>query len=286
MKNKAGILWMVATTVLFVIVTAVVRYLGSEMHPVQAAFLRYAFGVAIIIPFCLRTSLFRIPFARLRLHAFRGVAHGIAIMLWFFAMMRLPIAEVTALSFMTPVFIIIGASVFLKERFYRHRAIAVALGIAGGLIILQPGFRVIDLGAIAQLVAAPLFAVSMLIAKNLTRSESNGHILLMLSVFCTLTLILPAIVIWRQPTLEELSWLFLCAVFATAGHYCMTRAFRSAEIAALQPITFLQLVWATLMGSFLFGEQPNFWVWLGGGLIVISATYNARKEQTVRSHLA
>jgi len=277
---------MVATTVLFVIVTAVVRYLGSEMHPVQAAFLRYAFGVAIIIPFCLRTSLFRIPFARLRLHAFRGVAHGIAIMLWFFAMMRLPIAEVTALSFMTPVFIIIGASVFLKERFYRHRAIAVALGIAGGLIILQPGFRVIDLGAIAQLVAAPLFAVSMLIAKNLTRSESNGHILLMLSVFCTLTLILPAIVIWRQPTLEELSWLFLCAVFATAGHYCMTRAFRSAEIAALQPITFLQLVWATLMGSFLFGEQPNFWVWLGGGIIVISATYNARKEQTVRSHLA
>ncbi|HIG15342.1 MAG TPA: DMT family transporter [Gammaproteobacteria bacterium] len=286
MKNKAGILWMVATTVLFVIVTAVVRYLGSEMHPVQAAFLRYAFGVALIIPFCLRTSLFRIPFARLRLHAFRGVAHGIAIMLWFFAMMRLPIAEVTALSFMTPVFIIIGASVFLKEHFYRHRAIAVALGIAGGLIILQPGFRVIDLGAIAQLVAAPLFAVSMLIAKNLTRSESNGHILLMLSVFCTLTLTLPAIAIWRQPTLEELSWLFLCAVFATAGHYCMTRAFRSAEIAALQPITFLQLVWATLMGSFLFGEQPNFWVWLGGGIIVISATYNARKEQTVRSHLA
>ena len=277
---------MVATTVLFVIVTAVVRYLGSEMHPVQAAFLRYAFGVALIIPFCLRTSLFRIPFARLRLHAFRGVAHGIAIMLWFFAMMRLPIAEVTALSFMTPVFIIIGASVFLKEHFYRHRAIAVALGIAGGLIILQPGFRVIDLGAIAQLVAAPLFAVSMLIAKNLTRSESNGHILLMLSVFCTLTLTLPAIAIWRQPTLEELSWLLLCAVFATAGHYCMTRAFRSAEIAALQPITFLQLVWATLMGSFLFGEQPNFWVWLGGGIIVISATYNARKEQTVRSHLA
>ena len=277
---------MVATTILFVIVTAVVRYLGSEMHPVQAAFLRYAFGVALIIPFCLRTSLFRIPFARLRLHAFRGIAHGIAIMLWFFAMMRLPIAEVTALSFMTPVFIIIGASVFLKEHFYRHRAIAVALGIAGGLIILQPGFRVIDLGAIAQLVAAPLFAVSMLIAKNLTRSESNGHILLMLSVFCTLTLTLPAIAIWRQPTLEELSWLFLCAVFATAGHYCMTRAFRSAEIAALQPITFLQLVWATLMGSFLFGEQPNFWVWLGGGIIVISATYNARKEQTVRSHLA
>ncbi len=277
---------MVATTVLFVIVTAVVRYLGSEMHPVQAAFLRYAFGVALIIPFCLRTSLFRIPFARLRLHAFRGVAHGIAIMLWFVAMMRLPIAEVTALSFMTPVFIIIGASVFLKEHFYRHRAIAVALGIAGGLIILQPGFRVIDLGAIAQLVAAPLFAVSMLIAKNLTRSESNGHILLMLSVFCTLTLTLPAIAIWRQPTLEELSWLLLCAVFATAGHYCMTRAFRSAEIAALQPITFLQLVWATLMGSFLFGEQPNFWVWLGGGIIVISATYNARKEQTVRSHFA
>jgi len=261
----------------------VVRYLGSEMHPIQAAFLRYVFGVILIAPLCLRESLSRIPFSQFRLHAVRGVAHGIAIMLWFFAMMRLPIAEVTALGFMTPVFIIIGASVFLKEHFYQHRAVAVALGITGGLIILQPGFRIIDVGAIAQLVAAPLFAVSMLIAKNLTKTESNNHILLMLSVFCTLTLTVPAIAIWRQPTLEELLWLMLCAVFATAGHYCMTRAFRSAEIAALQPITFLQLVWATLIGLFLFGEQPNVWVWLGGGIIVFSATYNARKERNVRS---
>ena len=283
MRNKAGIIWMVATTILFVIVTAVVRYLGSEMHPIQAAFLRYVFGVMLIIPFCLRTNLSRISFSRFRLHAVRGGAHGIAIMLWFFAMMRLPIAEVTALSFMTPVFIIIGATVFLREQFYKHRAIAVALGIAGGLIILQPGFRVIDLGAIAQLTAAPLFAISMLIAKTLTKTESNSHILLMLSVFCTLTLSIPAFAIWRQPSLEELSWLFLCAFFATAGHYCMTRAFRSAEIAALQPITFLQLVWATLMGWFLFDEHPDFWIWLGGGIIVFSATYNAKRERTVRS---
>jgi drug/metabolite transporter (DMT)-like permease len=151
-------------------------------------------------------------------------------------------------------------------------------GFAGALLILRPGFREIDIGALAQVAAAPLFACSFLMAKSATRTESSTMIVVMLSVFCTLTLVLPALAVWRTPTLEELGLLFTTAVLATAGHYCMTRAFKAAEVSAVQPFTFLQLVWATLLGLVLFDEHLDLWIALGGALIVTAATWMAHRE--------
>jgi drug/metabolite transporter (DMT)-like permease len=103
-------------------------------------------------------------------------------------------------------------------------------------------------------------------------------IVVMLSVFCTLTLALPALAVWRTPTLEELELLFATALLATTGHYCMTRAFKAAEVSAVQPFTFLQLVWATLLGLMLFDEHPDLWIALGGALIVTAASWMAHRE--------
>ena len=102
--NLQGILWMMATGVLFVAVTGIVRHLGTDMSPVQAAFIRYLFGLILLLPVFIRMgSLLRTP-SVLGLHAARGVIHGIGVMLWFFAMARIPIAEVTALGFTAPIF--------------------------------------------------------------------------------------------------------------------------------------------------------------------------------------
>ena len=156
--------------------------------------------------------------------------------------------------------------------------IAMLAGFAGALLILRPGFREIDIGALAQVAAAPLFACSFLMAKSATRTESSTMIVVMLSVFCTLTLALPALAVWRTPTLEELELLFATAALATTGHYCMTRAFKAAEVSAVQPFTFLQLVWATLLGLMLFDEHPDLWIALGGALIVTAASWMAHRE--------
>ncbi len=278
-----GIGWMALTGVLFVGVTAIVRYLGTDMNPVQAAFVRYAFGLVLLGPVLLR--LFRrVPFTGLgfsrgiRLHALRGVVHGAAVMLWFYAMARIPIAQVTALGFTAPIFTTIGAALFLGEKLHIRRIGAVIAGFGGALIILRPGFVAVDPGALAQLTAAPLFAVSFLLAKKLTATESPTAIVAWLSIFVTLALLGPALAVWRTPTWEELFWLFMTAVLATLGHYTLTRAFNATEITVTQPISFLQLVWATLLGFYAFGEQPNLWTWLGGFVIVASATYIAYRE--------
>lgn len=276
--NLRGILWMVATGLLFVTVTGIVRHLGTDMSPVQAAFIRYGFGLLLIAPVLFRLKS---PFATPRilgLHSIRGFIHGIGVMLWFFAMARIPIAEVTALGFTAPIFTTLGAALFLGEKLHYYRIGAVLMGFGGAIVVLQPGFQEINLGSIAQLTAAPIFSCSFLIAKRLTSVESSGAIVAYLSVFVTLTLLPPALYFWRTPTWVELGWLLATATCATAGHYTLSQAFRSADITVTQPVQFLQLVWATLLGLVLFGEEPEVWTWVGGGMIVASATFIAHRE--------
>jgi drug/metabolite transporter (DMT)-like permease len=285
-NTLAGILWMLVTGVLFVCVTGIVRHLGSDMPAIEAAFIRYIIGLILIFPM-IRPILRRPPSARAwRLYGLRGLVHGGGVMLWFYAMARIPIAEVTAIGYTAPIFVTIGAAMFLGERIQMRRVLAVAVAFLGALVILRPGFQELTLGQLAQLCAAPLFATSFILAKKFTDDEDPGVIVFMLSLFCTLTLLPGAVMQWRDPTWDEIFWLALTAVFATLGHYTLTQAFKAAPITVTQPISFLQLVWATLLGMMVFGEALDPWVLVGGGIIVASATYISHREAVLarRAH--
>ena len=281
----AGIGWMIVTGLLFVGVTGIVRHLGSDMPAGQAAFIRYAFGVLMLAPFIFRTGQLSAQawtWKRFGLHALRGLVHGVAVILWFYAMARIPIAEVTALGFTAPIFTTLGAALFLGERMHLRRIGAVLAAFGGAMIILRPGFQVIEIGALAQLTAAPLFAVSFLLAKKMTETESSASIVSFMAIFVTLALLPLALLDWRTPTWEELAWLFATAVLATLGHWTLTLAFRATEIMVTQPFSFLQLVWATLLGYVAFAEEPEVWTLLGGAIIVASVTYIAHREALAR----
>ena len=278
-SSRAGaIAWMLVTSLLFVAVTGIVRHLGSDLPAVQAAFLRYVIGLGFMLPFLYRTLRVRPIPRRLGLHVLRGVVHGGGVILWFFAMARIPIAEVTAIGFTAPLFTTIGAVLFLGETLRARRIAAVIAGFLGTVIILRPGVEAIHIGALAQLAAAPLFACSFIVAKKLTETESGPAIVAWLSVFVTLVLLAPALLVWRTPTAEELLWLTATAACATAGHYTLTRAMLLAELTMLQPFMFLQLIWASLLGLVAFGEVPDVWTWVGGAVIVSAATYIAHRE--------
>ena len=274
--------WMLLTGLLFIAVTGIVRHLGSDLPAVQAAFVRYAIGLGFMLPFLYRTLRTRLIPRRIGLHVLRGVVHGGGVILWFFAMARIPIAEVTAIGFTAPLFTTIGAVLFLGETLRARRIAAVIAGFLGTVIVLRPGIEAIHVGALAQLAAAPLFACSFVVAKKLTETESGSVIVAWLSVFVTLVLLPPALAVWRTPTLEELLWLTAVAACATAGHYTLTRAMRLAELTMLQPFMFLQLVWASLLGLVAFGEVPDVWTWVGGAVIVAAATYIAHREALAR----
>ena len=280
-SNLLGCLWMLAGGLLFVAVTILVRYLGTDMPAVQAAFIRYLIGVGLLLPWIWRMQWPRLGGGRVRLYVARGIVHGAAVMLWFYAMARIPLAEVTAIGFSAPVFTALGAILIFHEPVRARRMLAIAAGFIGTLVVLRPGFQVIESGSLAQLVASLLFAGSFLLAKQMTRSERSTDILIMLTLFCTLALLPGAIYVWVEPTWVEVGWLALTAVFATAGHYALTRAIGHAQLTVTQPLSFLQMVWAVLFGYWLFDEIPDVWVVAGAMIIVGAVSYLAHREARI-----
>ena len=277
-STLAGIGWMVATTFCFVTVTGIVRYIGTDVAAVEAAFIRYAFGLVIFLPM-MRPLLANLPTRRaIATYALRGLVHSAGVMLWFYAMARIPIAEVTALGYTAPIFVAVGAAFFFGEKLHARRIAAVVIGFLGTLLILRPGFHEIGPGQLAQLMAAPMFAMSFLFAKRLTEDEDPLMIVIWLTIFCTLFLLPGAVINWSNPTLSEVFWLAMTAAVATLGHYTMTRAIKAAPLTVTQPISFLQLVWATALGILVFNEAMDPFVLIGGGVIVAAITFISHRE--------
>lgn len=281
-RPVAGVLWMLVTGLFFVAVTAVVKHGAADLPAAEAAFLRYALGLVFLIPMIRPMLAARITPAHLRLAALRGMAHTLGVILWFYAMTRITVAEVTAMNYLSPVYITLGAALFLGERLQRRRIAAVMVAFLGAVLILRPGLREVTDGHLAMLATAILFAVSYLSAKRLSDDLSPAVVVGLLSLSVTLGLVPFAAAVWRTPTPAELGWMFLVAVFATAGHYTMTLAFRAAPVAVTQPATFLQLVWATLLGWLVFGEGIDIWVVLGGMVILASVSFIAIREAMLK----
>jgi drug/metabolite transporter (DMT)-like permease len=276
----AGILWMLASGLCFVAVNGIVRYLGTDLPAAQSAFLRFASGVLFLLPTLVALVRQGLPVGTAPLFLGRGLVHGGAVILWFYAMARLPVAEVTAIGYLNPVIVTVGAVVFFGERLALRRVLAIAVALAGALIVLRPGLREILPGHLAQLGAATLFASSYLFAKRLSAMAGAGVVVAMLSLSVTVVLAPVAVAVWVPVSWAQLGWLGLVAAFATVAHYCMTRAFAAAPLSVTQPVTFLQLVWATLLGSLAFGEPVDPLVLLGGAVIIGAISYITWRESS------
>ena len=268
MRPVEGVLWMLATGLSFVGVNGIVRYLGTDLPVAQSAFLRFAFGVLLLAPVLPRVFRAGFPAGAVRLFAWRGVAHTAAVLLWFYAMARIPVAHATAIGYLNPVILLITGALLLGERMTRRRILAVAVAALGSLIVLRPGVQALNLGHLSQIGAAVFFAASYLYAKRLSAIVSPTAVVALLSVCVTIGLAPIAAWVWVPVTSAQLGWLALVAALATLGHYLMTRAFQAAPFAVTQPVVFLQLIWATTLGALVFDEPVDGYVLLGGALII------------------
>lgn len=273
-----GVFWMIVTGMLFVGVTALVKMTGTRIPAAESAFIRYVIGTGLMIP--MLGQLLRTPLTRSQLGLFglRGVTHTIGVVLWFYAMARIPIADVTAMNYMSPIYVTIGAAFFLGEKMALRRVMAVVTALIGALIILRPGFRELSQGHIAMVFAAMGFGVSYLTAKKVSGQVSPAVVVAMLSVTVSIGLAPLALADWVMPNFNEFALLSGVAVLATVGHYTMSLAFRAAPVSVTQPVTFLQLIWAVLMGTLLFDEALDPFVVLGGLVIVASISYISWRE--------
>jgi len=277
-QSLVGILWMVITTILFVGVTASVRFLDGEVPAPQAAFLRYLIGTLLLTPALISLIKVKPNKPLMKKFILRGFVHSFGVTMWFYAMSVMPVAEVTAIGFLTYIFVSIGACLFLNEKLHKHRLTAIIISFIGALIILRPGFKEIGNGQIGMLIATIVFTLSYLIAKIVSKERSSSEIVAMLSIFTTIFLIPTAIHSWEPLSINSLVILTFTAVIATLGHITMTKAIKSAPMVVTQPILFLQLVWASMVGLFIFDENFDPFVILGGTIIMICVCYVSYRE--------
>lgn len=281
-RPLAGVAWMLLTGIFFVGVTGVVKHVGSEVPAAQAAFLRYVLGLVFFLP--LLGAMLRLRLSRRdwSLYGLRSAVHTLGVLLWFYAMTQIPIAEVTAMNYLVPVLVAVGAALVFGERLAARRIAAIVVALIGALIILRPGVREVGPGHLAMLGTASFFAISYLIAKHQSGRTDASIVVALLSVGVTIGLAPFAAAVWVPPTLPQLGWLGVTAALATAGHYSMTRAFAVAPLTVTQLVTFTQLIWAATLGALVFGEMVDPWVIAGGVLIMGAVLFITWREARLR----
>lgn len=274
-----GMLWTIAAGMLFAVLNAAMRAMAQQLDPHQTQFLRYLFGMLVMLPLVLRSGLASYWPNDLRGQLLRGLVHTGGMMLWFTALPRIPLADTTAIGFTTPIFIMIGAALALGERMYLARWIAAAIGFAGVMIVVGP--RLTGEGGhynLVMLASAPVFAGSFLIAKALTRRDTPEVIVLWQSLTVALFTLPLALAGWVQPSATQWALFAVAGVLGSLGHYCLNRAFRAADISATQPVKFLDLIWASAMGYLVFADVPTQTTMIGAAVIFVSTAWIARHE--------
>ncbi len=274
-----GMLLVAASGMIFSVLNALMRLLAQDMPAMQSQFLRYFMGLVVLAPWLWRDGLAAYKPQSVRGQFARGACHSAGLALWFIALPRIPLADMTAIGFTTPLFVMIGAYLFLGEVMRWERWLAAAVGMCGVLIVVGP--QLSASGGVYHLImlaSAPMFAASFLITKALTRHERAGVILMWQAITVSLISLPLALWAWQWPSAWQWLGFLLCGVLGSAGHYALTKAFSLADISATQGLRFLDLVWSALMGWLIFADVPTGTTLIGGAVICTATIWIAGRE--------
>ncbi len=277
--NLRGALWVILSCLCIASMAALVKTLGARLDSFQLAFFRAAFGLLAVAPFALGAGAAALRTRQLGLHLVRGVAGTVAMMCGFYALTRLSLADATAITFTTPLFLTVLAALVLHERVRWRRWSATALGFVGVLIMLRPGEGVLEAAALVALLGASCIATVRLVIKRLTLHDGPLTIIVWFGLISTAVSAVPAALVWRTPTLVELALLVLLGCLASLTQVFLIRGYAIGEASALAPFEYFRLPFAMLYGFLLFAELPDRYTLLGASIIVASTLYIARREQ-------
>ena len=274
-----GLIWTSIAGLTMVVLNTIMRGLSMNLDPFQALFLRYGFGLLVMAPLVIRAGLRAYVPKQIGGQFARGAVHTLGLCFWFVALPKIPMADMTAIGFTGPIFIMMGAYIFFREPMRWERWLAASIGLAGVLIVVGP--KLSGAGGyynLVMLTSAPLFAASFLLTKALTRYERAEVIVVWQAITVTLFSIPLALLHWQSPTLAQWGGFLVCGVLGSAAHYCLTRSFSIADISSTQSVKVLDLVWSAILGWLVFADVPSQTTLIGGLVISASTIWIARRE--------
>ena len=276
---------MILALFMFACMSVFIRLSTDSLPVVEVVFFRNALAVVLLMPLIMHTGWSSLRMNKPNLFFLRALINVGGMIAGFTALTLIPLAQVTALSFTGPLFVTIGAVLFLGEVIRARRIAGIIVGFFGTLIILRPGFTEISFGAMMALASTLSIAMASLIVKKLTATETPEAIVTWMVVMQSPLALIPAISVWQWPTLQAWIYLWAMALTATIAHLCFTRAFRLVDITALQPLEFIKLPFAVFLAWIVFAEWPGLWTWVGGTVIFASTVYITQREAKAKKSM-
>ncbi|PZW39853.1 EamA domain-containing membrane protein RarD [Humitalea rosea] len=284
---RRGALLMLCACALFILMGATIKGLAGRVHWAEIMFFRCAVSVPLVV--LLAASRGQVNFATRRIggHIGRAFSGTLAMTCSFFSLTVLPLAEQTALTYSTPLFVTLLAIPFLGERPGAARWTAVLVGFCGILVIalgqgafLVSGPRdVLYLLGFGAAVTHGLFsAITTMLVRSLSATEKSTTIVLWQSLLMSLLIALALPFVWVTPGLGDLALLVCIGLLGGVAQLLLTEAWASAQVSAVAPFSYTALLWAALFGWIAWGEMPGVWTWAGAGLIVLAGLAMLRSE--------
>jgi drug/metabolite transporter (DMT)-like permease len=262
----------------FALMAISVRELLHTMGSFEVLFLRSAVSLLIMLAMLPRFGGRVLLTQRFGLHVVRNVLHFGGQYAWVYAIGALPLATVFAIEFTMPVWTAVLASFILGERLNRGRAVMLAMGLAGILIILKPGFQQVPPAALVMLAGSFAYASTMIATKRLAGHETVFAVLFYMAAIQVPLGFVFALPGWITPGLGELPWIVAVGATGLSAHMCLTRAFRIADATLVVPFDFLRLPLIAVVGMLFYGERLQPAVFLGAAIIFAGTYYSIRRE--------
>ena len=287
-SNLKATFWMGGSITCFLVMSVAGRIVTARLDVFQVMEMRSVIGFFMLLPLVFTAGGFKAMATQRPLqHIGRNVAHYAGQYAWLYALTLIPLAELISIEFTTPFWTAILAVIFLGEKLSVPKIAAIALGIVGVAIIVRPGVGTIDPGHLVMLAGAVTFAISVVMVKSLTRTESVVRIIFWMLIIQSIIGLAPAIMVWKAPPADIWPAMFVVAFTGTFSHYCMARALSHADATFIMPIDFFRVPLSALIGFLLYSERIDLFTAAGAALILFGNLLNlprrarAREPETV-----
>ena len=278
-----GALWMVTFCFLLASQAVFIRRVSAEIHPFEIVLFRNAFALLFLAPVYWHFGIEGMRTRAWDLYVLAFIFMGASPLAWFLAIAMMPMAEMIALTFTSPLFGTIGGALILGEIVRWRRWAAIVAGFVGAMIILRPGVAAVSPPALIALLASVFIASGALTLRRLSATENPNAIVLWTSLVITPISAVPAAFVWTTPSLESVAWMAGLGLVSLLAHIAWVRSFAAADVSAVMPFNFTKLLFAALFGYLFFAEKPDAWMWAGAAIIFAATLYTGRREAIAKA---
>jgi drug/metabolite transporter (DMT)-like permease len=276
--SAQGAIWMTLSAVFFAAQAGIVRYLSKDLHFIEISFFRALFGIVVMLPWLMRSGVGVLRTSHTKLYVTRGLLSTIAMYGWFGSLTLIPIGDATAISFTFPLFIALAGVLLLKEPAHATRWIALAVGFAGTLIVVRPGFQEVNIGVFMVIGGGVCIAFSAMILKVMLRTDTPDKAAIYQSIYMLPFAFVAVLFVWEWPTPEQWFWGFMLGAGSTTAQRLYSRAFATGDVGSITPFDFTRLPFAIAIGFVIFSELPDVWTIVGGVVIFCSSVFAGQTE--------